>query len=81
MFLSLGCFPRASLGSSSGQQLLCTLGVHLRMSLWLLLGSALGVVAFVCFLVLPLPPFPIQGSRGLSSIGFSIELTVQCDGC
>ena len=27
------------------------------------------------------PPLPIQGSRGLSSIVFSIELTVQCDGC
>ena len=51
------------------------------MSLWLLLGSAFGVVAFVCFLVFPLPPLPIQGSRGLSSIVFSIELTVQCDGC
>ena len=50
-------------------------------SSWLLLGSAFGVVAFVCFLVFPLPPPPIQGSRGLSSIVFSIELTVQCDGC
>ena len=46
-----------------------------------LLGSALGVVALVCFLVFPLPPLPIQGSSGLSSIVFSIELTVQCDGC
>ena len=25
-------------------------------------------------------PLPIQGSRGLSSIVFSLELTVQCDG-
>ena len=50
-------------------------------SSWLLLGSAFGVVAFVCFLVFPLPPPPVQGSRGLSSIVFSIELTVQCDGC
>ena len=66
------------MGSSSSQRLLCKLGVHLRMSLWLLLGSAFSVVAFVCF---PFPPFPIQGSRGLSSIVFSIELTVQCDGC
>ena len=32
----------------------------------------------MCFLVFPLP---IQGSRGLSSIVFSIEHTVQCDGC
>ena len=44
------------------------------MSSWLLLGSAFGVVAFVCFLVFPLPPLPIQGNRGLSSIVFSIEL-------
>ena len=39
-------------------------------------------VALVCFLVFPLPPLPTQGSRGLSLIVcFSIELTVQCDGC
>ena len=35
----------------------------------------------MCFLVFPLPPLPIQGSRGPSSRVFSIELTVQCDGC
>ena len=46
------------------------------------LGSAFGVLALMCFLVFPLPPLPIQGSRDLSSIVFfSIELTVQCDGC
>ena len=66
----MGCFPRASLGSSSGQQLLCILGVRLRMSSWLWLGSAFGVVAFMCFLVFPLPPLPVQGSRDLSSIVF-----------
>ena len=38
------------------------------MSSWLWLGSAFGVVAFVCFLVFPLPPLRIQGSRSLSSI-------------
>ena len=75
------CFPRASWGSSSGQRLLCILGVHLRMSSWLWLGSAFGVVAFVCFLVFSLPPLPIRGVWGLSSIVFSIELTVQSDGC
>ena len=37
-------------------------------------------MSFLEFLF-PLPPLPIQGSRGLSSIVFSIELTVQCDGC
>ena len=59
--------------------------LHIRRVLALvlvaLLGSALGVVALVCFLVFPLPPLPIQESRGLSSIVFTIELTVQCDGC
>ena len=65
---SVGCFPRAFLGSSSGQRLLCLLDVCLRMASWLWLGSAFGVVAFVCFLVFPLPPLPIRGSRGFSSI-------------
>ena len=46
-----------------------------------LLASAFGVLALVCFLVFPLPPLPIQGIWGLSSILFSIELTVQCDVC
>ena len=77
----MGCFPRASSGSSSSQRLPCILGVYLCMSSWLWLGSAFGVVAFVCFLVFPLPPLPIQESKGLSSIVFSFELTVQCDGC
>ena len=76
LYLSTGCFLRVSSSSSSSQPLLCILGVRLHMYSWLWLGSA-----FVCFLVFPLPPLPIQGSRGLSSIVFSIELTVQCDGC
>ena len=37
------------------------------------LGSAFGVVALVCFLVFPLPPLPIRGSRGLSSIVFPLN--------
>ena len=81
VYWSVGCLPRAFSGSSSDQRLLCILGMHLRMASWLWLGSAFGVVAFVCFLLFPLPPLPIRGSRGLSSIVFSIELTVQCDGC
>ena len=77
----MGCSPRASSqGSFSCQQPPCILGMHLRMSLWLLLGSAFGVVVFVCFLVFPLPSLPIQGERPLLN-SFSIELTVQCDGC
>ena len=81
LYWSVGCLPRAFSGSSSGQRLLCILGVRLRMASWLWLGSAFGVVTFVSFLLFPLPPLPIRGSRGLSSIVFSIELTVQCDGC
>ena len=46
-----------------------------------LLGSVFGVLVLVCFLVFPLPPLPIQGIWGISSIVFSVELTVQCDGC
>ena len=46
-----------------------------------LLGSAFSVLALLCFLVFPLPPLPTQGSVGLSFIVFSIELTVQFDGC
>ena len=79
--ISLQCFSVASSGSSSGQQLLCILYVHLRKSSWLCLARC-SVCWRVCFLVFPLPPLPIQGSKGLSSIVFfSIELTVQCDGC
>ena len=38
-----------------------------------LLGSAFGVVAFMYFRVFPLPPLPIQGRRGFSSIGFPLN--------
>ena len=65
---SVECLPRAFSGSSSGQRLLCILGVRLHMASWLWLGSAFGVVVFVCFLVFSLPPLPIRGSRGFSSI-------------
>ena len=75
VYWSKRCFPGASSGSSGGQRLLCILGVRLRIFSWLKLGSAFGVVAFVCFLVFPLPPLPIRGSRGISIV-FSIELTV-----
>ena len=68
-----GCFPRGSSGSSSSQRLLCMLGMRLRMSSWLLLGSAFGVVAFVCFPVFLLPPLPIQGRRSLSSAVFPLN--------
>ena len=65
---AVGCLPRAFSGSSSGQRLLCILDVRLRMASWLWLGSAFGVVAFVCFLVFSLPPLPIRGDGGFSSI-------------
>ena len=68
VYKSVGCVPRACSGSFRGQRLLCILDVHLRMSSWLWLCSAFGVVAFVWFLVFPLPPLPIQGRRALSSI-------------
>ena len=68
VLLGCGCLPRAFSGSSSGQRLLCVLDVRLRMASWLWLGSAFGVVAFVCFLVFPLPPLPIRLGRGFSSI-------------
>ena len=45
-----------------------SLDVRLRMASWLWLGSAFGVVAFVCLLVFPLPPLPIRGGRGFSPI-------------
>ena len=67
-YWAVGRLPRAFSGSSSGQQLLCVLDVRLRMASWLWLGSAFSVVAFVCFLVFPLPPLPVQGGRGFSSI-------------
>ena len=36
---SVWCFSRVSSGSSSGQRLLCILGVRLRMSSWLCLAQ------------------------------------------
>ena len=57
-----------------GQFLRSAAPLHIRCApalvLVALLGSALGVVALMCFLVFPLPPLPIQGHRGLSSIVF-----------
>ena len=50
-YWDVGCLPRAFSGSSSGQRLLCVLDVRRRMASWLWLGSAFGVVVFVCFLV------------------------------
>ena len=67
-YWAVGCLPRVFSGSSSGQRLLCVLDVRLRMASWLWLGSAFGVVAFVCFLVFPLSPLPTRGGWGFSSI-------------
>ena len=67
---SVWCFSRASSGSSSSQ----AAPLHIRRVpahvLVVVLGSAFGVMALVCFLVFPLPPLPIQGSWGLSSVVF-----------
>ena len=78
-----GVFPVVSSGSLSDHWLLCIIimcaPAHV---LVVVLGSEFGVLVLVCFLVFPLPPLPTQGSRHLSSVVcFSIELTVQCDGC
>ena len=78
-----GVFPVVSSGSLSDHCLLCIIimcaPAHV---LEVVLGSVFGVLALVCLLVFPLPPLPTQGSRCLSLIVcFSIELTVQCDGC
>ena len=78
---AVGCLPGAFSGSSSGQRLRCILDVRLRMTLWLWLGSAFSVVEFVCFLVVSPPSSPYSGKQGLLLNSFSIELTVQCDGC
>ena len=78
---AVGCLPRAFSGSSSGQRLLSILDVRLRMASWLWLGSAFSVVAFVCFLVFSPPSSPYLEKQGLLLNSFSIELTVQCDGC
>ena len=67
---SVGCFSRASSGSSSGQRLLCIITRAPAHVLVVVLASAFGVVALVCFLVFPLPPLPIERSKGLSSIVF-----------
>ena len=78
--ISMWCFSRGVFGQLSGHRLLCIIimcaPAHV---LVVLLGSAIGVLALVCFLVFPLPT---QGSRCLSLIVcISIELTVQCDRC
>ena len=66
---SVRCFSRASLGSFSGQRLLCILGMRLRMFSWqhAWLSVRCGGARVLVF---PLPPLPIQGSRRLSSIVF-----------
>ena len=78
---AVGCLPSVFSGSSSGQRLLCILDVRLRMASWLWLGSAFGVVAFVCFLVFPLPPLPIWGGRGISSIVSPLNSLSSVTGC
>ena len=78
---SVGCLPRPFSGSSSGQRLLRILGVRLHMASWLWLGSAFVVLAFVSFLVFPLPPLPIRGSRGFSSIVSPLNSLFSVTGC
>ena len=80
---SVWCFPRAS----SGQFQPSVASLYIRRVpahvLMVVPCSAFSVVALVGFVVFPLPPLTIQGTWGLSQcfFSFSIELTVQCDGC
>ena len=77
----MGCFPRASSGSFSGQRLPCILGVHLHILSWLLLGSAFGGVPFRVRLSISPTSSPYSGEEGPLLNSFSIELTIQCDRC
>ena len=77
----MGCFPRASSCSFNGQRLPCILGVRLRMSSWLLLGSAFAGVAFRVLSSISPPSSPYSGEEGPLLNSFFFELTVQCDGC
>ena len=74
---AVGCLPRVFSGSSSGQQLLYRLDVRLRMVSWLRVRCG-GVRVLSSFSP---PSSPYSGRRGLLLNSFSIELTVQCDGC
>ena len=78
---SVGCFPRASLGSFSGQQLPCILGMRLRMSSWLCLAQRSVGWGFGVLSSISPPSSPYSGEEGPLLNSFSIELTVQCDGC
>ena len=62
-------------GQFSGQLLPCILGMCLRMSSWLLLGSAFRVLSSIS----P-PSSPYSGEEWPLLNSFSTELTVQCDG-
>ena len=77
----VGCFPRASLGSFSGQRLPCILGVRLRMSSWLCLAQRSVGWRFGVLSSISPPSSPYSGEEGPLLNSFSIELTVQCDGC
>ena len=75
---SVGCLPRAFSGSSSGQRLLCILDVHGLVALAWLSVRCGGVRVLSSFSP---PSSPNSGKQGLLLNSFSIELTIQCDGC
>ena len=77
----MGCFPRASLGSFSGQRLPCILGVRLRMSSWLCLAQRSVGWCFGVLSSISPPSSPYSGEEGPLLNSFSIELAVQYDGC
>ena len=76
-----GCFLRAYSGSFSGQRLPCILGVRLRMSTWLCLAQRSVGWRFGVLSSISPPSSPYSGDEGPRLNSFSIELTVQCDGC
>ena len=60
----MGCFPRASLSSFSGQRLSCILGVHLRMSSWLCLAQRSVECRFGVLSSISPPSSPYSGEEG-----------------
>ena len=77
----VGCFPRASLGSFSIQRLPCILGMLLHMSSWLCVAKRSVGWRFGVLSSISPPSSPYSGEERPLLNSFSIELTVQCDGC
>ena len=81
VYYSVWCFSVASLGSSDGHRLLCILCVRLRMSSWLCLAQHSVCCRSFAFQYFPSLLSLFRGVGASPQQFFSIELTVQCDGC